>query len=222
MTHIGNFFLTGTDTEVGKTHAACAVLRKWRTLGLRASGYKPVAAGGIVDAHGTLVNEDAARLFEASSPGATLSLINPICFAQPIAPHVAAQDEHREITLHEIVSGYLELAERFDRVVVEGVGGFKVPLSAELDSADLAVALGLPIVLVVGLRLGCINHALLTVEAILARGLPLAGWIGNTLNPAMARQADTVHALQQRIPAPCLGVLPWSPDAEDAVAALAP
>lgn len=220
MIDIRNCFLTGTDTEVGKTHAACALIRYWRSQGFRATGYKPVAAGGRRDNNGIIVNEDASRLLDASSKGATLSRINPISLEQAIAPHVAAADEKRAIAPAPILRGYAGLAQDFDRVVVEGVGGFRVPLSADFDSADLAVALGLPVVLVVGLRLGCINHALLTAEAILARGLPLAAWIGNTLNPMMARQADSVLALRQRIAAPCLGILPWSTDPEDAVSAL--
>lgn len=220
MTDIGNCFLTGTDTEVGKTHAACALIRYWRSQGLRATGYKPVAAGGWRNANDEIINEDASRLLDASGAGATLSRINPICLEQAIAPHVAAADENRAIEPAQILQGYAGLARDFDRVVVEGVGGFRVPLSADFDSADLAVALGLPVVLVVGLRLGCINHALLTAEAILARGLPLAAWIGNTLNPGMMRQADSVLALRQRIAAPCLGILPWSSNLDDAVSAL--
>lgn len=215
-----NCFLTGTDTEIGKTHAACLLLHHWRCHGLSAAGYKPVASGGTQQAGGWLLNEDAERLLNASSPGQTPAEINPVCLQAAIAPHVAARDENRHIELGTLVDGYRHLSSRLDRVVVEGVGGFRVPLGADFDSADLAVALGLPVVLVVGLRLGCINHALLSAEAILARGLRLAGWIGNTLSPAMPRQADTVETLRHSLPAPCWGVLPWSQNLDHALDAL--
>ncbi|WP_018607324.1 dethiobiotin synthase [Uliginosibacterium gangwonense] len=214
-------FLTGTDTEIGKTHSACALLHTWRSLGFSAAGYKPIAAGGIWQ-NGTLVNDDAQRIHAACSPGIRIEEVNPICLKAAIAPHAAAKDENRSLRLEPILAGYRAIAPRFERIVVEGVGGFRVPLGADFDSADLAVALGLPVVLVVGLRLGCINHALLTVEAILARKLTLAGWIGNTLSPTMPRQADTIDSLHQLIPAPCLGILPWSLAPADAIAALKP
>lgn len=216
---IGSCFLTGTDTEIGKTHVACALLRYWQQQGFAAAGYKPVAAGGEWK-HGQLVNEDAERLLWASSSGVSITEINPVCLQAAIAPHIAARDEGQPLLLPSLLEGFTHLAARFDKVVVEGVGGFKIPLGAEFDSTDLAVALGLPVVLVVGLRLGCINHALLSVEAILARKLTLAGWVGNSLYPTMARQADTVAALKEHIPTPCLGILPWSLKPEDAVSAI--
>lgn len=216
-----NCFLTGTDTEIGKTHSACALLHTWRSLGLSAAGYKPIAAGGTWQ-NGKLVNDDAQRIHAACSEGISIEEVNPLCLEAAIAPHAAAKDENYKLELAPILAGYRAIAPRFERIVVEGVGGFRVPLGADFDSADLAVALGLPVVLVVGLRLGCINHALLTVEAILARKLKLAGWIGNTLSPVMMRQADTIDTLRQMIPAPCLGILPWSQAPEDAIAALRP
>lgn len=218
LLELENCFLTGTDTEIGKTHTACSLIRGWRKQGFSAAGYKPIASGGIWQ-DGMLINEDAQRIHSACGPDITLKEINPLCLESAIAPHVAAKDQQQEIRMEPILAGYHAIAPRFQRIVVEGVGGFRVPLGADFDSADLAAAFGLPVVLVVGLRLGCINHALLTVEAILARKLRLTGWVGNTLTPVMPRQQDTIDTLRQKIPAPCLGILPWSNTPEDALQA---
>ena len=212
------YFLTGTDTEIGKTFASCALLHAWRAQGLSAVGYKPVAAGTeLID--GEWSNEDARQLQQASSPGFSLAQINPICLRAAIAPHLAAQLEARPITLAPILQGFAQLRTQAERIVVEGVGGFRVPLGKDFDSADLAVELGLPVILVVGLRLGCINHALLSVEAISARGLTLAGWIGNTLQPEMSRLSENLQTLRELLPAPCLGVLPHIASSDSACAA---
>lgn len=205
---IPSCFLTGTDTEIGKTHAACTLLHHWRQAGLSAAGYKPVAAGGLFEA-GELINEDAARLLAASTPGPKLREINPVCLQAAIAPHIAAVEEGCSISLASLLEGYEALQEKHQRVVVEGVGGFRVPLGENFDTADLAQALGLPVVLVVGLRLGCLNHAILSAEAIAARRLRLFGWIANTLSPEMPRLKENFEALEKRLPAPCLGLLPW-------------
>lgn len=209
------WFVTGTDTEVGKTFATCALLHAARARGLAALAMKPVAAG--VDADGR--NEDVERLMAAGSVKAPRELVNPYCFAAPVAPHIAAAAEGRAIDPEVIVQACGQLAAQADVLLVEGVGGFRVPLGPDLDSADLARRLGLPVILVVGLRLGCLNHALLTAEAIGARGLQLAGWIANRIDPAMAHWQENVEALRDRLPAPLLGILPWQADADIASAA---
>ena len=214
------YFVAGTDTEIGKTYASCALLHAFRTRGQRAVGMKPIAAG--VDAAG--LNEDVEALIAASSAdlAAPISraLVNPYCFADPIAPHIAAEEAGVRIDAETVKHALTELAEstNADIVIVEGVGGFLVPLGTELDAADLAVTLGLPVILVVGMRLGCINHALLTAQGIRARGLPLAGWIANCIDPAMLRLEENLAALQQRLAAPLLGTLPFAPKAAEAAA----
>nr|WP_315227921.1 dethiobiotin synthase [uncultured Albidiferax sp.] len=203
-----NIFVTGTDTEVGKTRCSAALLHWCAQQGWCSAGFKPVAAG--LDAHG--VNEDVQMLQSASSLPLTSAEVGPQQFRAACAPHIAAALEGQTINMATLVQQAQALAERADVLVVEGVGGFCVPLGPETDTADLAVALGYPVVLVVGLRLGCISHALLTAEAIRARGLPLAGWIANTIDPQMAQlqaNIDTLrHEFQRRHRAPCLGVVP--------------
>lgn len=203
------WFVTGTDTEIGKTYATCALLHAARSRGLTALGMKPVAAGTEMVGNERL-NEDVAALRAASSFDPGLALLNPWCLASPIAPHIAAAEEGVRIAPAPIVDALGALRQRADVVLVEGVGGFRVPLADDYDSADLAAELALPLILVVGLRLGCINHALLTVEAIERRGLELAGWIGNRIDPHMLRAEQNIDSLRKRIPAPLLGVLPWS------------
>jgi dethiobiotin synthetase len=198
------FFITGTDTEVGKTYATCALLHGFRQQGFSAVGLKPVAAGTDATGH----NEDVEALNAASSVTLPERILNPYLFLPPIAPHIAAQEAGVEIRFAPIRAALDEATRQADRVLVEGVGGFRIPLGPEGDSADLAAALRLPIVLVVGMRLGCINHALLTAEALLARQLPLAGWIANTLSPALPRFEDNLATLTRHLPAPCLGIIP--------------
>ena len=204
------WFIAGTDTGIGKTFSTCALLQAARNQGLRALGMKPVAAGAErVD--GVLLNEDVAALRAAGSFDPGLERLNPWCFAAPIAPHIAAAEEGRRVEPAPVVEALAALRRQADVVFVEGVGGFKVPLAEDYDSADLAVELALPVILVVGLRLGCLSHALLTVEAITHRGLTLAGWIGNCVDPEMLRREQNVEALRQRIAAPLLGLLQWTP-----------
>ncbi|MBI4987862.1 MAG: dethiobiotin synthase [Rhodocyclales bacterium] len=201
------FFLTGTDTEVGKTLIAAAFLRAAAAQGLRALGMKPVAAGdaGDVDA-----------LVAASNVAAPREHVNPYLLREPLSPHLAAQRDGVAIDIERIARCFAELRGLADFVVVEGAGGFRVPLSETHDGADLAVRLGLPLILVVGLRLGCLSHALLTAEAVRARGLPLAGWVANQVDPAMACVEENVATLRARINAPLLGFVPHqaSPNAE--------
>jgi len=203
------YFITGTDTEIGKTFVSCTLLHAARAAGLTAVGYKPIAAGAE-EIDGMWSNEDARRLQSASSPGFTLDEINPLCLREAVAPHIAAAAEDIALDVPPLVAGFERLAERADCVLVEGVGGFRVPLDDRLDTADLALALRLPVIMVVGMRLGCINHALLTAEAIAARGLTLAGWVANTLSPRMNRFDENLAALAARLPAPLLGVVPFS------------
>lgn len=195
-------FVTGTDTGVGKTRVAVALIHALRARGLRVAAMKPVSAGS---APGEL-NEDVAALLRAANVDADLRDVNPYAFAEPIAPHIAAEQAGVRIELDVIADAYGRLAAAADVVVVEGAGGWRVPLNERDDMADLAQRLGLPVVLVVGLRLGCLNHALLTAESIAHRQLPWAGWAGNHVDPAMACQVENVAALRARLPDPCLGV----------------
>lgn len=201
------YFVTGTDTGVGKTRVAVALVHALRRRGLRVAVMKPVAAGS---APGEL-NEDVLALTAASNIEADPADVNPYAFAEPIAPHIAAEQSATRIDLGVILAAYGRLATQSDAVVVEGAGGWRVPLNANEDMADLAQQLGLPVVLVVGLRLGCLSHALLTAESIQNRGLAWAGWIGNHIDPDMAEQAANLRALQARLLAPCLGVESYAP-----------
>jgi dethiobiotin synthetase len=201
-------FVTGTDTGVGKTRVSVELVQALRAQGLRVAAMKPVAAG-TDQRGGVMINEDVAALTAAANVDADPRWVNPYLFHPPIAPHIAAAQTGVVIDLQVIVDAYSGLAELADVVVVEGVGGFRVPLNATHDTADLALALGLPLLLVVGLRLGCLNHALLTAEAIAQRKLPWAGWVGNHIDPAMDAQAENVLALRHLLPKPCLGVQPY-------------
>ena len=200
-------FVTGTDTEIGKTLITTALLHGMAESGLRCVGMKPVAAG-TVRAHGVWRNEDVEAIRAASNVKLGESLIAPYVFHDPIAPHIAAEREECRISLSHIVDCYDEVSKNADVVIVEGVGGFCVPLSRSTSTADLARQLKLPVVLVVGMRLGCISHALLTAEAIQARGLNLAGWVANTIDNSMPYFQENVEALASRLPAPLLGVVP--------------
>lgn len=207
------FFITGTDTGVGKTLFSAALLRALAGLGVRAVGMKPVAAGAeLID--GVWVNEDVALLRAASGVQAPCELVNPYLFREAIAPHLAADHKGVAIEIPRIAAALEILADMADIVVVEGVGGFRVPLGVNRDTADLAVRLGLPLILVVGMRLGCLSHALLTAEAIAARGLKLAGWVANQIAPQMAAYDENLATLTQFLDAPLLAELPAmaSPD----------
>ena len=196
-------FITGTDTGVGKTMVACALLRKYAAAGLRAVGMKPVAAGGGVD------NDDLVALAAAGNVDAPLSARCPYAFEDAIAPHLAARAVGVVIDLQRIQKSYEELAARADRVVVEGAGGALAPLGERIDMLDIARALRLPALMVVGVRLGCLNHALLTSLAIRARGLRLVGWIANSIDPTMACQDENVAALGRLLSAPRIASIRW-------------
>jgi dethiobiotin synthetase len=205
------FFVTGTDTAVGKTLVACALLHAFAARGYTAVGMKPVATGAKSGADG-LVNDDVERLAAASNVAAPRREINPYCFAPPIAPHIAAQQAGARIELDRIEHAFHALAARAQVVVVEGIGGFRVPLGADTDTAQLAAWLALPVVLVVGMRLGCLNHALLASDAIASRGLKLAGWVANHIEPQMAAATENVQTLEQRLLAPLLARIEFAAD----------
>ena len=195
-------FVTGTDTGVGKTRVAVALIHALRARGLGVAVMKPVSAGS---APGEL-NEDVIALMQAANVDADVHDVNPYAFAEAIAPHIAAESLGVRIELDVIAEAYARLAAIADIVVVEGAGGWRVPLNEHEDMADLALRLGLPVALVVGLRLGCLNHALLTAESITLRRVPWAGWVGNHIEPAMPQAAENLAALRTRLPGPCLGV----------------
>ncbi|MCG6964895.1 MAG: dethiobiotin synthase [Chromatiaceae bacterium] len=199
-------FVTGTDTGCGKTHVAQALIRALRARGLRVAGFKPVAAGADW-CDGELRNDDALALKREAGHAAAYATINPYCLEAAVAPHLAAAEAGVAIELGVILAAYAQLAARSDVVVVEGAGGWLVPLGPGLDMQGVALALGLPVLLVVGLRLGCLNHALLSERAILAGGGRLLGWIGSQVDPGMARLNGNVATLTERLGAPCLGVI---------------
>lgn len=212
------YFVTGTDTEIGKTLIASALTHALGQTGLRTAAMKPIAAGAE-ERGGQLHNDDVAQLAAADSAHLPRDWTTPYLFREPAAPHVAAAMEGAVIERQRLLDCWQRVAAAAQAVVVEGVGGFRVPLSDGYDTADFARDLGLPVVLTVGLRLGCISHALLTAEAILARGLPLAGWVANVLDPSMPHLQANIDALQSRLPAPLLGTVPRLARAEAAAAA---
>ena len=212
------YFVTGTDTGVGKTLVASALVYRFTQHGVRSVGMKPVAAGCSMK-NGRLMSDDVEQLLAASNVEAPLDLVNPYALVPAIAPHIAAQQSGVTLELPTMLSAYQRLADMADVVIVEGVGGFRVPLDDNLDTADLAQALALPTVMVVGMRLGCLSHALLTAEAIERRGLRLAGWIANRIDPEMPVYEENLQTLRQRLKAPCLGVLPWLGSHADAAEA---
>lgn len=213
-----SYFITGTDTGVGKTLLSCALLHAFAAQDKRVAGFKPVAAGCDERDH----NDDALALRAASSMQFTFGQINPYCFAHAIAPHLAARHAGVRIEFKRILTSYRELAAQVDEVVVEGAGGFLVPLNDKQTSADLAKELDIPVILVVGMRLGCLNHALLTVRAMDDHQLECAGWIANVLDADMPALQENIEALRERIAAPLLGIVPYQaqPDAHAAAACL--
>ena len=217
-------FVTGTDTGIGKTLISCALLHALSQAGVNATGMKPVAAGAEwVDppdgSMGGWHNEDVDLLTDHSRLKLPVELVSPYLFRTAAAPHIAAMHERKTIELAPILNAYESLRKQSHAVVVEGVGGFRVPFSDTCDSADLAQQLALPVVLVVGVRLGCLNHALLTAEAIAARGLHFAGWVANIVDENMLYPDDNITALSARLSAPLLGCVPRLSPAWAALAA---
>lgn len=200
-------FITGTDTGCGKTEVACALARALREQGLRVAPFKPVAAG-VTDTPAGRRNTDALALIEACGGDWPYELVNPVCLAEPVSPHLAARDEGVTIDVADLARRASHLAGQADLLLAEGAGGWLAPISDYQTMEDLALALGLPVVLVVGLRLGCLNHALLTAARLQAHEVPFAGWIGSVVEPGMARLEENIATLRKRLPVPLLGVLP--------------
>jgi dethiobiotin synthetase len=217
---VRGLFVTGTDTDCGKTRVAVAVIRRLRADGLRVAGFKPVAAGAEPGPDGALRNADALALAAASGLDLAYELVNPYCFAPPIAPHIAATEAGVTIEAGRLRAVFDGLARSCDLVVTEGAGGWRVPLGPGFDIQSLALDLRLPVVLVVGLRLGCLNHAQLTEQSILASGARLLGWIGSAVDPHMARRDDNLAALGTLLASPCLGVLGHAGGPAEELAAL--
>ena len=204
-----SYFIIGTDTNVGKTYIASSLMKHFVQLGLKTVGMKPIASGCEVNQQGEWMNEDVRALQRVSNVTVPIEFINPYRFLPAIAPHIAAEQSGMTINLELIESAYQQLTAVAEVVIVEGAGGFMVPLNQTQTLADLALQLNIPIILVVGIKLGCINHALLTVEALQARGLVLAGWVANQIDPNMPMFAENLSSLQARIEAPCLSVVNW-------------
>ncbi|WMJ08033.1 dethiobiotin synthase [Nitrosomonas sp. sh817] len=199
------YFVTGTDTGVGKTTVSCTLLRTFTAQGRKVVGMKPVVAGSE---NGRWY--DVEQLIAASNIRADREYVNPYAFHPPISPHIAAQQAGVEIDLAMIQHAYQSLSRQADIVIVEGAGGFLAPLNARQTGADLARALNLPVILVVGMRLGCLNHALLTAQAIRAAGLPLAGWVANCIDSQMLVLEENISTLEQRLEGSLLGVMTFT------------
>lgn len=202
------YFVTGTDTEVGKTVASTALLQAARALGHNTAGYKPVASGSEMTAEG-LRNSDALALQRNSSVALSYPTVNPYTFAEPTSPHIISADERRPILFSTLSAGLRTLEAQADWVLVEGAGGWFTPLSQAQTFADWVMDERLPVILVVGVKLGCINHAMLTAQAIQQAGLHFAGWVANGVVPPGKRHAEYMATLQRVLPAPLLGEIPW-------------
>ncbi len=201
------WFITGTDTEIGKTRCTVNLIHSFRQQGITVAGMKPIAAGGYWE-NGILKNSDVEQLITTSGLKIPYADINPYLFELPIAPHLAAAQLGQVIELNKIISAYQRLTSHADVILIEGVGGWRVPINATQDMADIVHAVGAQVIVVVGLRLGCINHMLLTIEAILRDQCIIAGWIANTIDPQFAT-TDVINTLSSRIDAPLLAVIPF-------------
>ena len=212
------YFVAGNDTGVGKKLISSALVYGFAQRGLRAAGMKPVAAGCVLE-EGVWLSDDVKSLRAASNVELPTFVVNPYACEPPIAPHIAAKWVGERISLSKITTAFAAAQSRVDMLVVEGVGGFCVPLNEHEDTADMAVALGLPVVLVVGVRLGCLSHALLTAEAIRTRGLTLAGWVANHIEPGMLGAAENVLTLRERLGVPLISEVSFSAFADFRVVA---
>lgn len=202
-----SLFVTGTDTGVGKTWVSCSLMRELIGKGLRVVGMKPVASGAEIH-DDQLRNEDALRLQATANVEVPYEWVNPYCFAPAIAPHIAAQQAGTQISLDVINSAYQRLSDLADVVVVEGVGGWAVPIGTTKTMADIAVMLNVPTIMVVAMRLGCLNHAILTAQSIRSYSLTLAAWIANTPDPTMPVWQENIDSLKTFISAPLAAVVP--------------
>ncbi len=207
---MNSFFITGTDTEVGKTHVTCLLLKFLTQHQRSAIGFKPIAAGAE-EAFGQLVNEDALNIMESSNVYAKYEQINPICFEPPIAPHIAAQRANKVITQIELNHHYKEiLSVGAEFTLVEGAGGWSLPINDTEYLSDWVKAREIPVILVVGMKLGCLNHTLLTIQALKAQGVKCAGWVANEIDPNMSEFDANLESLKKRIDAPLLAVAPFA------------
>lgn len=202
------YFITGTDTDVGKTYIASALIKHFCKQGLLTVGMKPVAAGAEL-VNGRLLNSDVTELIKAGNVDADLALINPYVFSPAIAPHIAAEQAGVSVSLDNIQQAFDVLQAKADVVVVEGAGGFRVPINRQETMADLVVKLNLPVIMVVGVRLGCINHALMTAGSIRAVGLNLVGWVANRIDPNMPAIEENILTLKAMLKAPCVADVAW-------------
>jgi len=202
------FFITGTDTDAGKTRVALGLINKLNAMGYTTTVMKPLSAGCDSTQEG-LRNDDAVQLIQQASVKPTYDNVNPYAFRPAIAPHLAAEKENIEIDLSRIKKIFDDLSTQADYIVVEGAGGWKVPVNKQQTMADLARVLALPVILVTGMRLGCLNHALLTVESIQHAGIPIAGWIANTLSANFAELDENIRTLKEHLDIPFLGAVPY-------------
>ncbi len=210
------FFITGTDTDAGKTFAMCCLLQAANKQGLSTAAVKPVAAGGLITSEG-FKNEDALLLQNICSLPLDYEEINPLCLKQAIAPHIAAAQEQLTVKADELAEYCKKIInKKADLTLIEGAGGWLVPLNQQEYIGDIVKALNVPVILVVGMKLGCLNHALLTVKAIQEDGLRLHGWIANQLDPDMPVFEENLNTLQAKIEAPLLATIPWAYDRESA------
>jgi len=214
---IKKWFVTGTDTEVGKTVASCALLQAAAQAGFKTAGYKPVASGSEMTPEG-IRNSDALALQRNSSVPLSYEQVNPLAFLEPTSPHIISAEEGRPIAFATLSAGLAALTRHGDWIQVEGAGGWFTPLSESSTFADWAVAEKLPVILVVGVKLGCINHAMLTAQAIKSAGLPLVGWIANDVLPPGRRHAEYIATLRKVLPAPMLGEIPWLAELDEKTA----
>lgn len=213
------YFITGTDTGVGKTRVTTGLINGFRGLGLRVSGMKPVAAGGVT-INNRIINEDVLSIADVSGQFPADMALNPYALSEPISPNITAKKAGISIELDVIHSQFRLLCKNSDVIIAEGAGGWLTPISEQRTMADVATVLGLPVVLTVALRLGCLNHALLTAAAISQQGLSLAGWVGNQTDPDFRALSENLETLSTYLGSPPLALLPWSPDARSAWPAL--
>ena len=205
---MNTYFITGTDTHIGKTAITCSLIAKYISKGFRVGGMKPIAAGCYIE-NGYLISDDVRKIIEVSNIDLNLDEINPYRFKPPIAPHISFKKNKSEIDIRLIQNNLLSLKKKTDYIFIEGVGGYAVPLSETISTADLIDALNIPVILVVGMKLGCINHALLTIESIMHRKQNICGWVANRIDQHMLAYEKNFSFLKERIKAPCLGEVPY-------------
>lgn len=205
-----SIFIAGTDTDVGKTYISCLILQALNNCGLQTFAIKPIASGCALNKDGQWLNKDALALQQQATLEASYLEVNPIAFAKPIAPHIAAQENQYKLTKLKVAQVMnQEKNTAADIVLIEGAGGWFLPLNAEEKLSDVIIECRIPVVLVVGMRLGCLNHALLTAYAMQAQGANYIGWVANCIDPEMLHLQDNIDSLKQMLPMPCLGVVPF-------------